>query len=146
MARISRLLPAVLLAFACATAGADEVKTFLDYQRAALAKDRDATVAANLQLTPDEAGKFWPLYQEYAAERGKLSEKLFQLIREYADAYNASRVTDADGVKLTDAALGIESARIQLKAKYMARFERILPGRKYARYYQIETRLDNLIS
>jgi hypothetical protein len=141
-----RLLPAALLILTWGAARADEVKNYLDYQRAALARDRDATVAANLQLTPEEAEKFWPLYNEYAAERGKLSERTFQIIREYADAYNAGRVTDAESAKWTGEALTLEAERARLKAQYMAKFERILPGRKYARYYQIETKLDHLIS
>lgn len=141
-----RLLPVALLILACGAARADEVKNYLDYQRAALARDRDATVAANLQLTPEEAAKFWPLYNEYGAERAKLGERTFQIIREYAEAYNANRVTDTDSARWTSEALRLDSERTRLKAQYMAKFERILPGRKYARYYQIETKLDNLIS
>jgi hypothetical protein len=141
-----RFLPALLLILCAGTVRADEVKNYLDYQRAALARDRQETVAANLQLSPDEAKKFWPLYKEYDAERGKIGERTFQLIRDYADAYNASRVTDADSAKWTGQALKLEAERARLKAQYMAKFERILPGRKYARFYQIETKLDNLIS
>lgn len=141
-----RFLPAVLLVLACGAARADEVKTYLDYQRAALARDRQETVAANLQLTPEETTRFWPLYKEYDAERGRIGERTFQLIRDYADAYNTNRVTDADSAKWTDQALKLEAERTRLKAKYMEKFERILPGRKYARFYQIETKLDNLIS
>lgn len=144
--KLLRFLPALLLILASGAARADEVKNYLDFQRAALARDRQDAVAANLQLTPDETKKFWPLYKEYDAARGKVGERTFQLIRDYADAYNAGRVTDADSATWTNRALKLEAERARLKAKYMEQFERMLPGRKYARFYQIETKLDSVIS
>jgi len=44
-------------------------------------------VAANLKLTDAEAVKFWPIYDQYSAELGKVNESRLALIKEYADAY-----------------------------------------------------------
>src|SRR5690349_16912292 len=44
-------------------------------------------VAANLKLTDAEAVKFWPIYDQYSAELGKLNDTRLILIKEYADAY-----------------------------------------------------------
>src|SRR5215469_9705933 len=44
-------------------------------------------VAANLKLTDAEAVKFWPIYDQYSGELGKLNDTRLALIKEYADAY-----------------------------------------------------------
>ena len=49
--------------------------------------------AANMNLTADEATKFWPIYDQYAAEVTKISDSRVALIKEYAATY--STMTDA---------------------------------------------------
>jgi len=40
--------------------------------------------AANMTLTPDEAAKFWPLYDQYIQETIKVEDVRWALIKEYA--------------------------------------------------------------
>jgi len=42
--------------------------TDIDLMRKDLRAQKKQIVAENLPLTPDEAVKFWPLYQQYTAE------------------------------------------------------------------------------
>jgi len=44
-------------------------------------------VAANLTLTDSEAAKFWPVYEQYSADREKINDTRIALIEEYADGY-----------------------------------------------------------
>lgn len=135
-----------LLAFFPVIAAADQASAYVEYQRQALRGEREASVRANLALTPEEAKAFWPLYQEYQAERARHGDRVYGMIREYADAYNANRVTDEQAKRWVKEALELDQTRVKLKERYMDKFSRILPGRKFARYYQIETKLDNLIN
>jgi hypothetical protein len=96
-------------------------------------------------LTSQEAERIWPIYREYHAERDKIGNRADQLSRAYAEAYNAGRVTDEQGVKWVNQALEIRADQGALTRNFMARFQKVLPGRKFARYYQIETKLDNLV-
>ena len=50
-------------------------------------------VAANMTLTADEATKFWPIYDQYAAEVAKIGDARVALIKEYAQNYDT--MTDA---------------------------------------------------
>ncbi|HEX9180828.1 MAG TPA: hypothetical protein VF859_10570 [Burkholderiales bacterium] len=135
-----------LLALAIHPVHADQASAYAEFQRQALGNQREAAVRANLDLTPKEAEAFWPLYREYHAEREKLGDRTYQLIREYADAYNNNRVTDEQGNRWVSESLELEQARARLKQRYMQKFAGVLPGRKFARYYQIESKLDNLIN
>jgi hypothetical protein len=49
--------------------------------RAEVQAERTKLVAANLPLTEEESAKFWPLYNEYRAEAGKLSDRAVPLSR-----------------------------------------------------------------
>jgi len=45
-------------------------------------------VAQNLPLTPDEATRFWPVYDQYTAETIKVNDQRYALIKEYGAAGN----------------------------------------------------------
>src|SRR6185295_12312284 len=51
---------------------------FSDQQMALLRKDirsiKKQLIAANLTLTDSQATKFWPVYEQYSAEFGKINE------------------------------------------------------------------------
>src|SRR5690242_3270055 len=44
-------------------------------------------IAANLPLTPEEAEKFWPIYDQYTAEVAKIGDERIALMKQYASAY-----------------------------------------------------------
>jgi len=44
-------------------------------------------IAANLTLTDGEATKFWPMYEQYSVELGKVNDTRASLIKEYANGY-----------------------------------------------------------
>ncbi|HEY2116927.1 MAG TPA: hypothetical protein VGJ51_17650, partial [Candidatus Angelobacter sp.] len=45
---------------------------------------RKQIVAANLDLTDDEAVKFWPIYEQYTVDLAKINDTKVALIKEYA--------------------------------------------------------------
>ena len=46
--------------------------------------DKKLFIATNLQLTESEAKAFWPIYEAYQAEFGKLVEREIKLIEKFA--------------------------------------------------------------
>ena len=48
---------------------------------------RKQITAANMPLTPDEATKFWPLYDQYRQEASKNGDERWALIKDYANNY-----------------------------------------------------------
>src|SRR6516162_10822005 len=49
-----------------------------------LRSNKKQLIAANLTLTDAEATKFWPIYEQYAAELTQLGDQKYALIKEYA--------------------------------------------------------------
>ena len=101
---------------------------------------RQAVVAASLPLLDSEAAPFWALYLEYRAAAKEMDDTRVNLIRRYADSYDALK--SDEGKRLVTDALRVENKRQKLKQRYLKKFTRILPGQRLFRYYQIETKLD----
>src|SRR5271170_5657959 len=64
---------------------------------AAARAERKATVGANMNLSTDEAAKFWPVYDGYEAKMDKIEDRHVREVRDYAARYDT--LTDADAAK-----------------------------------------------
>jgi hypothetical protein len=116
----------------------------LELTRAAIQVRRQALVTAAMDLEPAEAERFWPLYREYRLEMTRVGDRAVKVISTYLDHYES--MTDATASKLLDDYLAVEKARLGVKTKYVPRFRKVLPARKVARFFQVESRLDAAIN
>ena len=141
------LLAAALLAMPAlaqtkpASASADNMQIL----REKLKADKKLVVAANMDLTEAEAKGFWPVYDAYQKELQKINERLATAIVVYAKEHNAKSLTDGKAMKLLDEALGVEEEEVKLKRAFVPRLNKVLPGRKVARYLQIENKIRAIV-
>lgn len=103
-----------------------------------LESTRRKLIADNLPLTPDEAKKFWPLYEEYSQKRMVL---LKTRISYYADLTQIEEVDEAAARNFVDHVLDFDQKTVDLWKQYLPKFVDILDDRKAARYLQIERRI-----
>ena len=113
--------------------------------REKLKGDKKLVVAANMGLTEVEAKGFWPLYEEYQKELHQINDRLAMIIVSYAKEYNANSLTDDKAQALLDRYFRVEEAEIKLKRSFVPRLGKVLPGRKVARYIQIENKIRALV-
>ncbi len=104
--------------------------------------ERKNLVADNLVLTETESQAFWPVYNQYRADMRAVDDKKVKLITDYAAKYQT--LTDADAKKLIADHLKYQSDVVKLRNQYVAKFAKVMPMTKVARFYQIENRLDAL--
>jgi len=100
-------------------------------------------IAANLTLSDSEAQKFWPVYDQYAAELAKIGDQRYALIKEYAQ--NFGSLTDEQSLSLVTRSLTLDEAVEQLRIKYVPIVNKVLPGKKTATFFQIDRRITALI-
>jgi Spy/CpxP family protein refolding chaperone len=100
-------------------------------------------VAANLNLTDDQATKFWPVYDQYIAEQIKIHDQKYAVIKEFATSWGT--ISDAQAEDLTKRALGVDDQVAQLRIKYMPNFLKVLPGKQVATFFQIDRRLQMMV-
>jgi len=100
-------------------------------------------IAANLELTSEEATKFWPVYDQYSAELRKLGDQRYALIKEYANAYGS--LTNDQALSLTKRSLALDDQVAQLRSKYVPIMNQVLPGTKTATFFQLDRYINSLI-
>jgi hypothetical protein len=120
------------------------IDTQIKLLREDVRSERKQLVAANLSLTDTEATKFWPIYDQYAAEVWKIGDARVALIKEYAQSYDT--ITDAQANDFMDRSAAIDQQFAALLTKYVPIFEKVISSKKTARLYQIDRRLDLLVN
>jgi len=104
---------------------------------------RKQITAANMPLTPDEATKFWPIYDQYRMEASKNGDARWALIQDYAKNYMT--MTDAQAQDYIKREAANEQNVIALRMKYVPIFEKVISPKKAALFCQIDHRVDLMI-
>jgi len=143
------LVSACILCFSAALAsaekpaGGESEKASVDVLLSAIRANRKALVAVNLPMTDDEASKFWPVYDSYQKEMNAIGDRLVAVIGDYGKSFHD--MTDEKAMKILDDYLTLEAERVKVRRAYVEQFAKVLPGRKVARFYQIENKMDAVI-
>jgi len=109
----------------------------------AVRSNRKALVAVNLGLTDAEAAKFWPVYDRYQKEINAVGDRWLAVIEDYIVSFHD--LSNDKAAKLVEDYLAVEADRVQVRRTFVPDFAAILPGRKLARLYQIENKMDAVI-
>jgi hypothetical protein len=144
--KLTALLLMTVLAVALAVILHAQTESEIAVTRSDWQADRQALVAANLPMTEAEAAAFWPVYRTYRAEIAVIGDQSVKLVTSYANSYNDVSVTDEQGVALTKDFLKLQKASVEIKQKYVGRFNKVLPGKSVMRFYQIENKLDAMMA
>jgi hypothetical protein len=139
------VLCAAGLTAASAFAQSQPADTNMQILRDKVKADKKLVVAANMDLNAAEGKAFWPIYDDYQKELQGLNDRLVAAIVGYADAYNKNTLTDEMATSLTNAALSIDQDEVTMRKTYAARLKSVLPGKKVARYLQIESKIRALV-
>jgi len=89
-----------------------------------------------LKLTPSEAEKFWPLYNELQEERAKVQAervKLFRMLNQGSET-----LSDLELTRMGDKVVELDVFDNNLTVKFHQYIREILPPIKVLRYYQAE--------
>lgn len=103
--------------------------------------DKKLLVAANMKLSDAEAKKFWPVYDAYQVELGKLNKRIMTLIKAYAADYNNNSLTDEKSKKMVAEMISIDEAEAAMKKSFAPKLYKAIPAIKVARYLQIENKI-----
>ena len=129
--------------------GVPEYRVPSDQELQLLKKDlrskRKQIIAANMNLTEQEAEKFWPVYDQYTAELSKINDQKLTLIEEYILTYNANSISDEQAESYVKRWAAIDEATNQLRTKYFPIFHRVLSGKSTALFFQMDHRLALMI-
>lgn len=126
-------------------AGPERPLTAADLEglRAELRSSKKQLTAATLKLTDAEATRFWPVYDQYAAESIKINDGRYALIAEYANTFG--KYSDRAASDFIARWIDFDVKTTQLRAKYLPLVGKVLPGVKAATFFQIDRRISMAI-
>jgi hypothetical protein len=144
MSVLSRALTATMLAAALAApvpAQERPVELMSQPEIERVHAEKKAWIALNMDLKPEEADAFWPVYEGYQKELRQINLRLIKLIEAYAAHYRNNTLTDDAARALTQDSLAVDEAELKLRRTYFNRLSKVLSARKTARYLQLESRV-----
>ena len=126
-----------------AQAKADDDK-IVELVRKDVRAEKADIVGKTMKLDAAQAAAFWPVYKAYEAERQTLGNQRLAVIQDLAEHFDS--LNDAKAKGLLDRSFAIEDQRLALEKKYKDELLKVLPAKVVARFFQVESRLNNLIS
>jgi len=106
--------------------------------------DKKAIVAKSMDLTPDEAARFWPLYDEFQRELAVPQNAITRSLLDYIAAGHS--LTDANAKRITEETLAARKELARLQDRHFRRLLKVLPAHKAARYVQIENKIQAVVA
>jgi len=105
--------------------------------------DKKAIVAKSMDLTPDEAAKFWPLYETFQRELAVPQNAITRALLDYIAA--GHKLTDANAKRIVEETLAAQKEEARLRDRHFRRLLKVLPAHKAARYVQIENKIQAIV-
>jgi hypothetical protein len=99
-------------------------------------KEKKDIVNEYMKLSPDQAAKFWPLYEEYNQSRGGLGKERLQIIGDYTA--QLSTLSDGQADDLAKRLFKNDQNLLDLDKKYYTKISKAVGGVKAAQYLQME--------
>lgn len=95
-----------------------------------------AFLTQKLDLTPDEAQKFWPVYNEFQKKREELHKKRREETKSAKG--NLDSLSDKQIEAFVDGEMAFRQKNLDLEKEYHGKFKSVLPIRKVAKLYRAE--------
>jgi Spy/CpxP family protein refolding chaperone len=99
----------------------------------------------HLQLTEQEAAKFWPIFDEHQTSLSVLNRRRLENIHAFAALFNAGSTDKAAGEAVAKEALAIEADEAKLMQRTFGKLKKVLPIMKTIRYLQFESKLRAIV-
>ena len=90
-----------------------------------------------LNLTPAEAEKFWPLYNQYQEKKIKIQQERMVLNKKFN--LETTTLSDEEMTVMGDKLIELEVLEVELSMTFHKHIKTVLPPAKILRFYQAET-------
>ncbi|MFL5741938.1 MAG: hypothetical protein ACJ75B_17070 [Flavisolibacter sp.] len=96
-----------------------------------------------MDLSTDEAKKFWPLYAQYAAKLERLVYYRMALMQQYEN--NFPNMSESQAIGYTNRLFKNDGALTRLQKKYFGRMRHVLTPMRASQFIQIEYEMQAMI-
>ncbi len=97
-----------------------------------------AFITTELNLTPDEAAKFWPLFNSFEDKQQEIKKQKLKAYLERTDSNAIDRLSEKEAASLLTQMESTEDELYQLKKKFVANLKGVLPSTKILKLKKAE--------
>ncbi|MBI9061530.1 MAG: hypothetical protein JEZ14_06050 [Marinilabiliaceae bacterium] len=102
-----------------------------------------AFLTQKMNLSPDEAQVFWPVYNEFSTQKKELNKKKREAMVELKQKWDTA--TDAQKEAVADQMIAFRMEEAKLDQSYHAQFKDVLPIDKVLKLYHAELQFKNYL-
>jgi len=124
--------------------GSGSVDAYIQALKSDIRNSTRKIMEVNMQLTEKEAALFWPIYNRYDYDMGKLNFERSSIYDFYAVNYKT--LSDEQAKDIVRRFYHVERWKLSLDEKYSREMAKVLPMRTVLRFLQIERQVDRLVS
>ncbi len=97
-----------------------------------------AFITNQLNLTPDEAAKFWPLFNAFESKQQEIRKQKLKAYFDRTDNNSIDKLSEKDASALLSQMENTEEELYQLKKKFVANLKGVLPSTKILKLKKAE--------
>ncbi len=97
-----------------------------------------AFITTELNLTPDEAAKFWPLFNAFEDRQQEIKKQKLKAYLERTDGSSIDNLSEKEAATLLTQMESTEDELFQLKKKFVSNLKGILPSTKILKLKKAE--------
>jgi len=142
---MKKLLIVALMLFSAGITGsfAQTVDEEIKLVQEAFGKDKRALIESYMELSPEKAAAFWPVYDQFEIARKEISKERILIINEYIEKY--SHIGDAEADALAVRSLKNDAALNKLYSSYYSKIKKATSAIDAAKFIQVEFYITNTI-
>jgi len=96
---------------------------------------RIAMITERLNLTPEQAQKFWPIYNEFSSKKREARRELSQALR----GIDRENVSEQEMKELVELRLAVKQQELDLEKQYSSRLLNVISNEQMVRLSQAES-------
>ena len=98
--------------------------------------EKKSMVHDYMELTDDQAKKFWPIYEEYEQKRKAVVQRRIDMLGRFSD--HRSKLTDETAKEIADEFFSIRNADSKLQKQYFKKISKAIGAAKATSFIQLE--------
>lgn len=114
----------------------------MERNKAKMQSQKIAFLTKELELTPEEAEKFWPIYNERDSREQGIKQMSKSLKKQLKEKGKEAEITDEEAEKLIQAEFSERQKVLDLDREYDAKYKKVLPLKKVAKLYLAEDKFN----
>jgi hypothetical protein len=118
-------------------------RAYVRLLRSDLKTKKEAIIKEDMQLTPQQAAAFWPIYKNYDAEQNKLIDQKRAVFQDYAQKFMTMNDEKAD--QIAQKVIALDDQRLALRKKYYQLMKSAIPTVLVVRFFHVENQIQSLM-